>query len=165
MRGYTVKSWFESLEERERLFVIAAAALLTIAIFYLAVWLPLDRGEKSLATGVENWRDSLAELRLLKGSVSAANAGEARPNDRSQSLVVVIDNTLRQRNLYNSLQRSQPTATKGIRVEFENVAFDELVMWLGDLSSGHGLQVQSATFSAASRDSNGRVNSTLTLER
>src|SRR5690606_19470543 len=165
MRGYTVRSWFESLEERERLFVLAAAALLVIAIFYLAVWMPLDRGQENLESSVENWRDSLAELRLLKGSLAAQDAGESRRPDRNQSLVVVIDNTLRERGLYNSLQRSQPTATNGIRVEFENVAFDELVIWLGDLSSGYGLQVQSASFSAASRDNDGRVNSTLTLER
>ena len=160
-----VRSWFESLEERERLFVIAAAALLGIAIFYLAVWMPLDGGQENLESCVENWRDSLAELRLLKGSVSATDAGEARPTDRNQSLVVNIDNTLRERGLYNSLQRSQPTTTNGIRVEFENVAFDGLVIWLGDLSSGYGLQVQSGSFSAASRDNDGRVNSTLTLER
>jgi general secretion pathway protein M len=160
-----VRSWFESLEERERLFVVAAAALLVIAIFYLAVWMPLDRGQENLESSVENWRDSLAELRLLKGSLTTQDPGEARQPDRNQSLVVIIDNTLRERGLYNSLQRSQPTATNGIRVEFENVAFDELVMWLGDLSSGQGLQVQSASFSAASRDNDGRVNSTLTLER
>lgn len=160
-----MRSWFESLEERERLFVLAAAGLLVIAIFYLAVWMPLDRSQENLESSVENWRESLSELRVLKGSLTAQDTGEARRPDRNQSLVVVIDNTLRERGLYNSLQRSQPTATNGIRVEFENVAFDELVVWLGDLSSGYGLQVQSATFSAASRDNDGRVNSTLTLER
>ena len=160
-----MRSWFESLEERERLFVLAAAAMLVVALFYLAVWMPLDRGQENLESSVENWRDSLTELRLLKGSLSTPDTGESRPADRNQSLGVIIDNTLRERGLYNSLQRSQPTATNGIRVEFEKVTFDELVIWLGDLSSGYGLQVQSASFSAASRDNDGRVNSTLTLER
>jgi general secretion pathway protein M len=160
-----MRTWFESLEERERLFVIAAALLLAIAVFYLAVWMPLDRGQKSLATSVDNWRDSVAELRVLKGIVATTGSTVNRPADANQSLVVIIDNTLRERALYNSLKRSQPTATNGIRVEFENVAFDDLVLWLGDVSSRYGLQVQSASFSAASRDNDGRVNSTLTLER
>jgi general secretion pathway protein M len=160
-----MRSWFESLEERERLFVMAAAILLAIAVFYLAVWMPLNRGQKDLAAGIDNWRASLAELRLLKGSVSTADAGANSPADLNQSLVVIIDNTLRERALYNSLQRSQPTATNGIRVEFENVAFDDLVLWLGDLGSRYGLQVQSASFSTASPDNDGRANSTLTLER
>jgi general secretion pathway protein M len=160
-----MRSWFESLEERERLFVMAAALLLGVAVFYLAVWMPLDRGQKSLATNVDNWRDSLAELRVLKGIVATADSTANRPADANQSLVVIIDNTLRERELYSSLKRSQPTATNGIRVEFENVAFDGLVLWLGDVSSRYGLQVQSGSFSAASRDNDGRVSATLTLER
>ena len=83
---------------------------------------------------------------------------------RNQSLVVIIDDTLRDRGLYDALKRSQPTAGNGIRVEFENVAFDDLVLWLGDLSNRYGLQVQSGSFSNPS-DTEGRVNSTLTLER
>ena len=84
--------------------------------------------------------------------------------DRNQSLVVIIDNSLRERGLYNSLQRSQPTTSNGIRVEFENVAFDDLVLWLGDLNTRYDLQLQSGSFSNPG-DSEGRVNSTLTLER
>jgi type II secretory pathway component PulM len=160
-----MKSWFESLEERERLFVVAAGLVLTVAVFYLAVWMPLDRGQKSLASSVENWRNSLAELRVLKDSASSAGTAANRPADANQSLVVIIDNTLRSRELYTSLKRSQPTATNGIRVEFENVAFDDLVLWLDDVSSRYSLQVQTGSFSAASRDNDGRVNSTLTLER
>jgi type II secretory pathway component PulM len=160
-----IRAWFESLEERERLFVVAAAALLAIAVFYLAVWMPLDRGQKSLTASVGTWRESLAELHLLKGSLATPGPDVQRPDDINQSLVVIIDNTLRERGLYNSLQRSQPTATNGIRVEFENAAFDELVLWLGDLGSRYALQVQSASFSAASTENDGRVNSTLTLER
>jgi general secretion pathway protein M len=160
-----MRSWFESLEERERLFVMAAAILLAIAIFYLAIWMPLDRGQKNLAASIDNWRESLSELRMLKGAVPAAGSDAARPADVNESLVVIVDNTLRERALYNALQRSQPTATNGIRVEFENVAFDDLVLWLGDLGSNYGLQVQSGSFSKASNDNDGRVNATLTLER
>ncbi|MEX2125749.1 MAG: type II secretion system protein M [Woeseia sp.] len=160
-----MRTWFASLEERERLFVVAAAVMLAIAVFYLAIWMPLDRGQKSLATSIDTWRDSLAELRVLKSSIGTSDARRNVPADVNQSLVVIVDNTLRERGLYNSLQRSQPTATNGIRVEFENVAFDDLVLWLGDLSSRYGLQVQSASFSAASEQNDGRVNSTLTLER
>ncbi|MGH8166846.1 MAG: type II secretion system protein GspM, partial [Woeseiaceae bacterium] len=109
-----MKAWFESLEERERLFVVAAAIVLAIALFYLAIWMPLDRGQKNLATSIETWRDSLAELRVLKPALGKAGPNRNAPADVSQSLVVIVDNTLRERGLYNSLQRSQPTTTNGI---------------------------------------------------
>ncbi len=84
----------------------------------------------------------------------------------NQSLVVIVDNSLRQRGLSNSLQRSQPTPSgTGIRVEFEGVAFDDLILWLGDLNRQYDLQVESANFSVASRESLGRVNSSVTLQR
>ena len=157
-----MREWFDSLQSRERLFVITAAAFLAFAILYLGVWMPLERGQKSLALSVNNWKTALAELRPLIGQLQVGESGQA--TDPNQSLVVIIDNTLRERGLYSALQRSQPTASNGIRVEFENVAFDDLVVWLGDLSSKYGLQVQSGSFSSP-RDSEGRVNSTLTLER
>ena len=160
-----MRDWFESLAERERLFVVAAGLLLAFAVLYLVVWMPLDRAQRNLGASVDNWKVSLAELGDLKGSVAAADSGQTAPSDLNQSLVVIVDNTLRQRALYSSLQRSQPTAGNGIRVEFENAAFDDLVLWLGDLASRYGLQVQSGSFSAASRQYDGRVNSTLTLER
>ena len=61
-------------------------------------------------------------------------------------------------------KRSQPTPN-GIRIEFENVAFDKLVVWLGDLSYQYGMEVQAGSLSAATSADPGRVNATLTLER
>jgi general secretion pathway protein M len=78
---------------------------------------------------------------------------------------VIVDQTLRARGLHEALQRSQPTTSDGIRVEFEDVAFDDLVLWLGDLSRQYSMQVSSGSVSAAAQSGPGRVNATLTLER
>ena len=157
-----MRDWFDSLQARERLFVMTAAVFLAFAVLYLGIWMPLDRGQKSLSLSVDTWKTALADLRPLKGQLQSSGSGQTAGRD--QSLVVIVDNTLRERGLYSALQRSQPTAGNGIRVEFENVAFDDLVLWLGDLSNNYGLQVQSGSFSNP-QDSEGRVNSTVTLER
>jgi len=157
-----MSDWFDSLQARERLFVMTAAVFLAFAVLYLGIWMPLDRGQKSLSLSVDTWKTALADLRPLKGQLQSSGSGQT--TGREQSLVVIVDNTLRERGLYSALQRSQPTAGNGIRVEFENVAFDDLVLWLGDLSNSYGLQVQSGSFSNP-QDSEGRVNSTVTLER
>lgn len=160
-----MREWFESLQERERLFVAAAGVALLLAVFYLAVWMPLDSGQQSAARGVETWQNALAELRAMQGDLETAGTARNAPPDAGQSLVVIVDNTLRSRDLYNSLQRSSPTPGNGIRLEFENVAFDELMLWLGDLARDYGLQVQSGSFSTTAQDAAGRVNATLILER
>ena len=155
-----------NLETRERLFVSVGVVFVVFAIAWAGIWAPLDAKHKATAERVDTWRQSLAALRPLRGQVQAtANVTTVNTNP-NQSLVVIVDNSLRQRGLYNSLQRSQPTpAGNGIRVEFESAAFDDIVLWLGDLQRQYGLQVVAASFSLASGDTPGRVNSTVTLER
>lgn len=155
-----------NLETRERLFVSAGVVFVIFAIAWAGVWTPLDAKHQATAERVETWRQSLAALRPLRGQVQAtANSATVNTNP-NQSLVVIVDNSLRQRGLYSSLQRSQPTpAGNGIRVEFESAAFDDIVLWLGDLQRQYGLRVAAGSFSLASGDTPGRVNSTVTLER
>ena len=107
-----MRDWFDSLQDRERLFVVTAALFLAFAVLYLAVWMPLDRGQKSLSLSVDTWKTALADLRPLIGQLQSSGSGQA--TGRNQSLVVIIDNTLRERGLYSALQRSQPTAGIGI---------------------------------------------------
>ena len=161
-----MKAWLETLDSRERTFVLAGAVVVVIALLYTFVWAPLDSGHKALQSNVVTWERSLAELRPLKGlQATSTNARPTVPGGTQQTPVVIVDLTLRARGLDRSLQRSQPTTSNGIRVEFENVAFDDLVLWLGDLGTQYGMQVSSGSLSVASRSGPGRINATLTLER
>ena len=161
-----MRSWFESLEPRERVFVAIAVVFVLLAAFWLGLWRPIDQGQKVAADRLDSWKEGLSELRPMKAQVEAVASGGQVVVPQNQSLVVIVDNSLRQRGLYNSLQRSQPTPTgDGIRVEFESAAFDDLMLWLGDLHRQYGLNVESGSFSIATGDSPGRVNSSVTLQR
>lgn len=161
-----MKAWLMSIEPRERLFVATAAVFVVFALLWFGLWAPLSRAEAQAESDLERWSEGLALLRPMKADVLAANAGAPLPGAGNQSLVVIVDNSLRQRGLYGSLQRSQPTpGGDGIRVEFESASFDDLVLWLGDLHRQYGLQVDSGSFSVASGSVPGRVNSTVTLQR
>ncbi len=159
-----MRDWFDSLETRERLFVLIGAVVVSIALLWGLLWAPLDKGHREVQQRVSTWERSLAELRPLAsmpkpqdGSRPASGAAGA------QSPVVIVDSTLRSHGL-GQPKRSQPTPN-GIRVEFENVAFDKLVVWLGDLSYQYGLEVQAGSLSADPSGAPGRINATLTLER
>lgn len=160
-----MKEWLDSLAPRERLFVIAGAAAVVFALLYAFVWMPLDKEHNALRASVADWERSLAELRPLRGMTAApANSGP-RNEGRQQTPVVIVDQTLRARGLDRALRRSQPTTSNGIRVEFENVAFDDLVLWLDDLGTQYAMQVASGSLSTSSQVAPGRINATLTLER
>lgn len=160
-----MRDWFESLAPRERLFVGLGGLAVAAIVLYGLLWVPFDKSHEQLASDVESWQRSLAELKPLKSVLGSQQTGApvSRPAS-NQTPVVIVDQTARARGLDRSLKRSQPTTSTGIRVEFEDVAFDDLVLWLGDLSSQYGLIMQQGSFSTAQAGP-GRVNSTLTLER
>lgn len=160
-----MRDWLQSLQPRERLFVIGGAVAVALALLYALVWAPLDRRHKALEASVDAWERSLAEIRPLQGlQPTAATTGRPVASVQ-QTPVVIVDLTLRARGLDRALRRSQPTTGNGIRVEFENVAFDDLVLWLDDLGTQYAMQVASGSLSTSSQSGPGRVNATLTLER
>ena len=160
-----MRDWFENLEAREKLFVSAGAIIVALSLIYGFVWAPLDKNHAQVTASVSDWQRSLAELRPLRGSVQDASANTPRPAAGQQSPIIVVDQTLRSRGLEQFRRRSQPTTSNGIRIEFENVAFDDLVLWLGDLADQYGMHVQAGSLSAGGRSGPGRINATLTLER
>lgn len=162
-----MKDWFAGLETREQAFVVGGGVVVIVALIYALLWLPLNRNHSQLATSVDNWERSLAELGTLR---SLAAASRQAPTDGNvpvtqQAPIIVVDQTLRSRGLEQFRRRSQPTTNNGVRVEFEGVAFDELVLWLGDLGAQYGMHVQAGSVSAISAAGPGRVNASLTLER
>ena len=160
-----MRDWFEGLEDRERQFVLAGAAAVLVAVLWFGIWSPLDKRHEALQQDVDTWQSMLTELQAL-GPRLAQNRNGARPtNQAQQSPLIVVERSLESRDLLRYRTRSQPVSSNGIRVEFENVAFDDLVLWLGDLSGRYGMHLQAGTFSGGNRTGTGRVNASLTLER
>jgi type II secretory pathway component PulM len=160
-----MKDWLYSLEQRERIFVIGGAVAVVLALLYAFLWVPLDKGHETLQSSVDSWQRSLAEIRPLRGMQPAQTQSSRPAVNTQQTPVVIVDATLRARGLDRSLRRSQPTTSSGIRVEFENVAFDDLVLWLDDLSTQYAMEVASGSLSTSAQAGPGRINATLTLER
>ncbi|MEE4163500.1 MAG: type II secretion system protein GspM [Woeseiaceae bacterium] len=161
-----MREWLDSLAPRERIMVLVCAVVVVIALLWLLVWSPLDSKHAALRASVEDWETGLARLQRV---AELRGTGGTTPGTvvqgGNQTPVVIVDTTLRARGLSGALRRSQPTTSTGIRVEFENVAFNSLVLWLGDLSARYGMDVQAGSLSVPPRAEPGRVNVTLTLER
>ena len=162
-----MKNWYENLEAREQILVFVGAIVVVVALLYSFIWVPIDKGHAQVANSVSNWERSLAELRPLRSLAASgnANAGSTIVNSSQQAPIIIVDQTLRSRGLEQYRRRSQPTTANGIRVEFENVAFVELMLWLGDLSDQHAMHVQAGSLSAVTQAGPGRINASLTLER
>jgi general secretion pathway protein M len=157
--------WFSGLERREQVFVAAGGAIAAVILLWGAIWLPIDKLHSDARAGVDQWQRALIDLRIegarLAQSPGSTAGGAAQT---SESAVVIVDRTLRDLDLNSSVTRRQPTPN-GIRVEFEAVPFDELAVWLGEMSTNYAMEVQAGNLSIASVGGPGRINASLTLER
>ena len=160
-----MRDWFFGLEQREQYVVGVGGVLAILIILWGGIWLPIDRMHTEAQSDVERWQGALTDLRFERAFIAegpAPTRSSAVPS--SGSPVVIVDTTLRELDLNAFVTRRQPTPN-GIRVEFEAVPFDQLAVWLGEMSSNYLMEVQAGNLSIATVGGPGRINASLTLER
>jgi general secretion pathway protein M len=159
-----MRAWFEGLDQRERLLVMAGSALLAVFLVIVLVWLPVRSGYNNLKASVAEQRDTaawmqrsaqqLAELKRSGGTAAVGLGG--------RSLLAVTDSTARAGGLGAELKRVEPEGRDSVRVWLDGAPFDVLVKWLTTLNSTHGILVDNATLERT--ESAGRVDARLTLQ-
>lgn len=158
-----LKDWFESLEPRERLTLLAGAGLLTLILLWVVLVGPLyaaaDKRKEQLTTMQAN----LIRASELSAEISSHGAtGPARSvQGQNQSLMIVLERSARGAGL--QINRSQPVDADSVRVRFENAPFDSVVRWLAQLASSYSVQVDTASMER--RDTPGMIDAQLTLKR
>lgn len=154
-----MKTWFANLEPRERLIFIAGSIAALLIVSWSFVLKPLRAGTVELREAVESKQQLLVGLGRVEGLQAAGNTAQA--NQPRLSLVVLVNNTARERGL--SLPRNRPEGQDGINVTLQNAQYDALVAWLVSLETTHSVTVESATLSGARQQ--GFVNGQLSLRR
>ena len=158
-----LRAWFEQISPRERVMVVAAAALLIIAIVYLAGFRPLLVSAARNQALVSDQQELLGELSQLAARRGPQRGAVGAGAGRDQSLVLVVDRTTREKGLATYLKRNQPDGSDSIRLRFEDAPFDNLLSWLVDMQSTYGVGAVSANIDSSR--SPGRVNCNLVLSR
>ena len=159
-----MRIWFDSLESREKILIVFASILVIITSTYMLILAPMLKERDSLNKSISDWESSIIEISHLKQLDVQSQLTINNQNKPDQSLVVIVDISLRKHNLYQSLQRSLPNGNDNIRVELQEASFNDLILWIEELDSMYNLKVISANFSESSNDEYGFVNTSLTLE-
>ena len=159
-----MRVWFDSLESREKILIVFASILVIITSTYMLILAPMIKERDSLNKSINDWENSIIEISHLKQLDAQSQLTINNQNKPEQSLVVIVDISLRKYNLYQSLQRSLPNGNDNIRVELQEASFNDLILWIEELDSMYNLKVVSANFSESSNEEYGFVNTSLTLE-
>jgi general secretion pathway protein M len=160
-----IQNWYQGLQQRERQLVLAASAVIVITLLYLTVWEPIHQGieeqTQKYQTQVDilDWMQTAAtEVRTLRASGSTN-----RRVDSSQPVTLMIEKSAATAGLKPYLSKLESTSDKGARVTFEDVSFDQLLLWLDTLQTRYGISVSSANLDRA--DKAGAVKARMTLNR
>jgi general secretion pathway protein M len=155
-----LRAWWSGLAERERRVLGAGGVVLGAVILYLAVWEPLANARHQQHADLAAARALAVQLEVLaasgpRGAGPAAGAG--------QSLLAVIDQSSKASALTKPPTRLQPEGDDTVRIWLDDVPFDVLLRWLGELQSRYGVRVDNADIERESGP--GLVNARLTLVR
>jgi general secretion pathway protein M len=161
--NFQLQNWLFKITLRERIMVISASIFAGMALIWLLLLNPLYSTKAKLNVSVYEKANLLNDLQQRAATLNRESKERIPNQELSQSIVLVIDKTARLRGLSGYLKRNQPDGNNKVRLRFENAPFDELVRWLNDVKTGHGLKAISASIDRS--ESPGRINCSLILER
>jgi general secretion pathway protein M len=158
-----IKVWFAGLEQRERRLVITAASLIIILLLYVAIWEPLSYSVASLRTSTAEQRTTLVWMRQAAQEIRQLRGmnGAHTPSAAGQSLLTLVDRTVKISQLGGALKRIQPDGDRRVQVWMEGASFDDVIRWLVKLKTQYGIQVESSTVEV--KEQAGRVDTRLVL--
>lgn len=154
----SIRSWFKGLAQREQRAVLAGLAA-CLALLLLAVLLPFERRVTRLEQRVQGKQADLLWLQSVAPQLGALR--RAASNAGGESLVVLTDRVARETGIARSLTGSQPSGEGALSVRLEQVAFDSLLNWAGELVQHHGVRVVSASIDSSANA--GAVSATIVL--
>ncbi|MFO1432221.1 MAG: type II secretion system protein M [Candidatus Competibacteraceae bacterium] len=160
-----MKNWWNNLGERERWIVGGGGTVTLLFLLYTLAWHPFQTNLRNLRQTVAAQHQDLAWMqqaaREVKRLSSPSAAGTARQTN-PQSLLTLVDQTARAAGLGPLMKRIEPQGEDKLRVQFEQVSFDQLVRWLGSLEQDYGVTSASVTLDRQAEA--GRVDARLVLQ-
>jgi len=157
-----IRDWLMAREPRERILVIACAAVLLAGLFFLLVWEPIVDGQAQAEKRVAAKQALLQKIQQAGDQLNRARANGS-PTQSRGSLLTIVDRTMREAGLTESRKNLTPDGTNKVRVQFDDAPFNTLVTWLSQLSNRHQIDVNNVVIDRQSRA--GAVDVRLILER
>jgi len=152
-----IKAWYASLAAREQR-VVAFGAVAALLVLLVGGWLPVERRVSRLEQQVQTRRADLAWLQSIAPQL--ATLRERPVGTGGESLVVLADRVAHETGISRSLN-TQSGSDGTLSVRLEQVAFDSLLNWAGELVQRHGVRVVSASIDSGA--GSGMVSATIVL--
>jgi general secretion pathway protein M len=161
-------AWTAPLRERwtalpppARQYIKLGALVLVPVVLYLALWLPMQRQVGSMRAKIPQAREQLALMRVQAVQVTQLRATAPTGTAPIGNLPTFVEQLATTHGLKGNVKKLEAAGKNGVAMTVENVSFNGLLSFLGDLQKQAAISVESAAFDAQATP--GIVNAQLTL--
>ena len=157
--GLVVK--YYTFDSRDR-FAFNALVVFFVALFlYLFIWQSAQDFVSDAEIQRDKYRSLVEYMHATESDARAVSKKGNRTSNSGQSLVAQVNKSAQ--NARIELDRLQPQGDDQVSVWFEEVQFNALMQWLGQMRNSLGISVNQ--ISAEKIEKAGRVNARLVLEK
>jgi type II secretory pathway component PulM len=153
------KSRWSALGQRERRAVSALAVFLGAVLFFLLIWLPVERGLARSQARLASIQGQLAQVREQAALVESLR--KAPRVDTPADAASTVQEAAVRNGLREQVKRVDDDGARNVRVQIEAAPFSSLMSLLVDLQQS-GLRAENATFERNAKP--GTVDARLLLQ-
>jgi general secretion pathway protein M len=141
----SIKTYWMSLESRERLVLSWGAVAVTGILFYALIWQPWQKALSVREAAVHQLRlDSVWVTQQSEALGGGGKSGKKSFKGADQSLLSVIQQSAKEINVNKMIQQMVPNQTNDeVRVALEGVDFNQWVKWVDKLYKDYGVDITS----------------------
>jgi len=160
-----MKEWWNNLQSREQNFVLIAAVVVGLFLFYNLAWSPLVEARDNKRMQVENNQQLLTWMQTKSTEVKQLKL--TNPNllrsDNKRSLLAIVDSLANRLGLRAAIRQIQPDGPHAATVWIDEIDFDALSTMLGQLDKNSNVIVSEANITKL--DKVGIVKARIFLKR
>jgi len=158
----TIQQSFKRLSSREQLIVMSGSVVLVLIAVYLFIWDPLIAKQASLNESIKSQQKIYQQMSKSALEVKQLQGSGGHKTINASALQSFINRTAKSALPGAVIKRVEQNRQQAVQVWIDQVAFDDMIKWLGGLQQAKGVRVI-ALFSERT-DKAGRVNVRLTLK-
>ncbi len=158
----SIKEHYYNLNVRERYMVLAMVIAIGIFIPYQFLWTPFIDGKADAKARVMKQRLQFQEMQQMAGEIKQLKGGASiATRSGKQFIFGAINNAAKKFGIASAINVKGDSEDR-VRVNMENVSFDNVMKWLDELQYRQGLAI--ITFNVERSDAQGLVKANVVLE-
>lgn len=162
-----MKTWYNSLSQRERLLVVYGSIAVTLILLWLLAVKPMYEKNVRLNTLIKQQESKLATMQRQSIEIKQLqqlNIKAPNSNSNQQNPQQLIERSLQTWGLKKSLERMQSQGSTGVRLILKDANANRVIQFLYEVENKHSLIIDNMAIDK-NKKNNGLADFRLTIKR